>query len=332
MKDEALAAIGIAAVLGVTFGLHATVKQQPMAPSKPFVAAEKSSRATTAKPKDDSKVVLTVNGETVTEQEFMHFVEQMVPEDQRPMVIAPAGAGMRREIAEQIIQRKIFEQKARELGLDQEAGVQEQLKLFETEILFRRAIEKLVTPTEAELRAEYAKHSGEMQTVDLSSILIAYQGGGIPARGGNAPTAEQAMQKASAIVARLRAGANFEQLAMSESDEVQSAQRGGHMGPVPAGALGAELAPKVAALKEGQVSDPIPSSYGVFIFKVGKRETRSYAEVRPMIEQRMKQERVQATIQRELAAAKVDRDKAFFGEPSATPPQMPPTQPQGGKS
>jgi len=328
MKDEAIAVIGIAAVLGLTYGLHATAKLPEMQKTKPFTEVV-AKTADVTQPKDDSPVVLTVNGEPITEKEFYHFVDQVVPEDQRAIVMGPQSGNVRRMLADRLVQMKVIEQKGREMGLDESSDVKTVVATARMEALMNKTLDRLVTPTEQEVRAEYAKQSAQMSTVELSHVLVAYQGGQIPARNGQALPPEQAMQKAAALAAKLRGGANFEQVARAESDDTQSAAQGGHLGAVPANALGPQMTPLIASMKEGEISNPIRSPYGVHIFLVGKRSEQSFEQARPAIEQKMKQDRARDTVSRLAAAAKVDRDPKFFAE---GPPSATPVIPQKGRS
>lgn len=313
-KDIAVALIAILAVLGLTFAINATVTKPPMQESKPFAPDAKTAAAAAvpAKPKDDSPVIMRVNGQPVTEADFRKFVEQ-IPEQQRAMAASPQGQQM---IAENLVRQVVLEQKGREMGLDRDPEVRKQLGELEGQVIAMKALEKLVTPTEQEVRAEYDK------ILEISTIIIGYQGGQIPPRKGQALPLAQAMQKAGALAARIRGGEDFAKIAQAESDEPQSAQRGGLLGPMSPNDLGPEMGAAIAKLKEGEISGPIRSEYGVHIFRVTRPKGGSYAEMRPMIEQRMKQERAQATIAREMAKAKVERGPAA---PAAG-------QPQSGKS
>jgi parvulin-like peptidyl-prolyl isomerase len=325
-KDIAIALIAVVAVAGLTFALDSAIAEKPLTPSQPFEAkaAAVGVAGIAAEPKDDSPVVMRVNGEPVTEKEFNRFIEQ-APAEQQAMLASPQGRQM---VAQELVKVKALEQEGRKLGLDQSPDVRNQVGMIEAQLVAAKAVEKLVgTPTEQELRAAFEKERPNMETVELSHILVAYQGGQVPPRSGQPLTVEQAMQKANAIAERLRGGADFAQMAAAVSDETNSAQQGGSLGAVPLTALPADMAPAVANLRTGQVSGPVRSGFGIHIFKAGKRESRKFEELRPMLEQRLKQERAQGVVTRTVAAAKVDRDPKFFGAPAAQP-QVP--QP-GGK-
>jgi peptidyl-prolyl cis-trans isomerase C len=311
-RDIAVALIGILAVAGLTYGVNATVTQPPMSPSRPHVAGEKPVVAA-ERPKDTSRVLMRVNGQPVTEADLQRLVEQ-IPEQQRAMVNSPEGQQM---LAEDLVQQKVLEQKGREMGLDQDPDVQRQMGALENRVIAMKALEKLATPSEAEMRAEYAK------LADVSMILIAHQGGQMPPRAGQPPTVEQALAKANGVVARARAGADFAQLAKTESDEPQTGQRGGLLGTVMPSDLAQQLGPEVSAavgkLGDGQVSDPVRTPFGIAIFRSVKAKGRPFEEVRPMLEQRMRQERAATALAAEMRKAKVEREVP----PAAAPPAMP---------
>src|SRR5207244_9605276 len=126
--------------------------------------------------------------------------------------------------------------------------------------------------------------------------------------GSSRPAEQQAEAKARDIVKRIRAGAAFEQMARQYSDDGASAERGGELGTVGHGQLPPELEQHVFALKEGEVSDPVASRYGVHIFRAGKRGLRSIDEVRQAIAQRMQQQSTLERLEALRRAAKVDLD------------------------
>lgn len=321
-KDIGIALIAVLAVAGITFAVDTAIPDQPLTPSQPFQAGA-GGPVSASKAKDDSPVVMHVNGEAVTEAEFNRFIQQAPPE-QQPMLATPQGRQM---VSEEIVRIKLLEQEGRKLGLDRTPDVQNQLGAIESQLVAAKALEKLVgTPTERELRAEYEKQRPALETIELSHILVAYQGGQVPPRAGQPLPPGQAMQKANAIAERLRGGADFAQMAAAASDEQGSAQQGGSLGAVPLNALPPDMAPAVARLKTGEISAPVRSGFGIHIFKAGKRESKTFEELRPQIEQRMKQERVQGAIDRVTLGAKVDRDPKFFGAGSPPPPAA-----QGGR-
>lgn len=311
MKRDLLIAVGaIVIVLAVAYGLDAVVPEKPLTPSEPFVAAEKK---TARKVAEDETVVMRVNGEPITEREFMAFVES-APAEARPFYASPAG---RRALADELVKLKALAQEAERLGLTDEPAVRTQMEMARAQIAASRALEKLADERlEQRLQAEYEKEKA--QSFLLRHILIAYEGGAVPARGGKpAPPLDEAMKKAQELVTRLRSGADFADAARAASDDEQSAQQGGALGPARPEMLPQDIAAVVKQLKPGEISQPVRTQFGVHIFKI---DEPSLEELRPMLRQRVRQQAAEEEVERLRQAAKVDLDPRFFGKPPAPPP------------
>ena len=103
-------------------------------------------------------------------------------------------------------------------------------------------------------------------------------------------------------------------MALQYSDDVASAERGGELGPIARGSLPPELEGRVFNLKEGQLSNPIVSRFGVHIFLAGRRKMQPIEQVRPAIARRVQQQNTLDRIEVLRRAAKVDFDSKFFPE------------------
>ncbi len=73
--------------------------------------------------------------------------------------------------------------------------------------------------------------------------------------------------KAKAIRERLAAGEDFAEIAKVESQDVQSAKQGGDMGFVSRAELVQPLARVVYTMKDGEISEPLVSRFGVHIIR-----------------------------------------------------------------
>ncbi|HET8797853.1 MAG TPA: peptidylprolyl isomerase, partial [Thermoanaerobaculia bacterium] len=270
----------------------------------------------------NDKVIMHVNGEPVTESEFKAFMSA-VPEPQQAMLGSPEG---RRMLANEIVRMKVIEQEGRRLGLMNDAELTSQMDLIRMELTVRRALEKIVeSKTEARIRSEYEKAKGEAKT--LRHIVVGYEGSMVPPRGGQPLSAEAATQKAQGIVARLRGGADFAKTAQAESDDRESASRGGTLGPVGSLNLPPEMQAVIGNLQPGQVSDPVRSQFGIHIFSLG---TPTLEDLRPMLMQRVQQEIAQEEVRRLEGQAKVDLDPSYFPPQQAAP--IPGATPRGPRS
>lgn len=305
-KDIIIAVVAVVIVVAVAFGLSQFRSNLPGSPSQPAAAASGASGEGTG------KVVMRVNGEEITDVEFAQFMEN-VPAEQRAFYTSPAG---RRALADELVKLKVLEQEAKRLGVADDPKVKQQIAMAQSQITAARALEKLAdTKIEERVRAEYEKEKGS--AVSLRHILISYAGGAVPPKGGGeAPSEAQAMKRAQAIAARLRSGADFARTAQAESDDEQSAQNGGLIGPARPDTLPPDIAAVVTKLKPGQMSDPVKTQFGVHIFKV---EQPSLEELDPMLRQRVRQQTAESEIKRLQGSAKVVLDPQFFPEGPQTP-------------
>ncbi len=326
-KDISVALIAILIVLALAFGLSQMRPDLPLTPSAPYTAAT-AHVASGAKPAaaKSGRIVMHVNKEPITEAEFMAFLAA-IPENQRGVFASAAG---KRELANEIVRMKALEQEAHRLGLDNDPEVNTQMDLVRTQVVAQRALQQIVQEAaEKELPAAYEREKKNAPAA-LRHIVVAYQGGMVPPRAQNQqpPTAEQAIQKANAIVTKLRGGANFAELAKKESDDVESGQRGGSLGPVNPAQLPPEIGTVVSKLKPGQYSDPVRTQFGVHIFNVAEP---TLEDLKPMLMQQVQQQIAQETVTRLQKAAEVDLDPQFFpaappgpARPATAPPAAPP--------
>ena len=302
-RDAAIAVAVVLIVVGVVYGLAAMKLQLRSTPPAPYSTAAVG-------PHVSGNVIIRVNGEAVTEDEFVAAYSQL-PEETQRQLSSPAGKSA---FAEQLVRYKLLEQEARRQGIDKDKRVAAAIATDQMNILASAAAQKLVgTPTEQAIRSYYNSNKGQFDSVQVSHILLAYAGGMAPPRPGtNAPSEAQAAAKAQAIVKQLRAGANFAQMAMQNSDDIASAERGGDLGTFGRGALPPEIEGHVFDLKDGQVSDPIPSRYGIHIFVVRKHGVQPIDQVRQAIARQVKQQNTLDRIEVLYRAAKIDFDPKFF--------------------
>ena len=311
-RDYVIAVIAIVVVAGICYGLAVMRPPFKPTPSQPFSQMPPS---VTSAPAD--KVIIQVNGEPITEKEFDIFAKQMPEEMQRQF----ASVQGKQALAEELVRYKILEQQSRKSGVAEDPDLKAILNVDRMSVAARMQMQKLVPqPTDAEMRAWYNKHREMFDSVELAHILVAYQGGQAPPRnGGKPPSREEAMKKAFAIEQELKNGAPFPALARDVSDDTGSAQQGGMIGPVTHGMLPPELEPKVFALKTGEVSEPMPSRFGIHIFKAGPHSARPFDEVKQFIARQIQQEQAQTRVEDLRKTAKVVFDPKAFPDSKQAP-------------
>jgi len=304
-KDAVIAIVIIAIVLAVTYGL-AVIKPD----LKPLVSKPYSTAAVGERP--SGHVILRVNGEPVTEEEFAAVFSQL-PEETQRQYSNPQGKSA---FAEEMVRYKLLEQEARRLGVDHDPKVAAVVSADRMNILASAVAQKLVAkPTEQAIRAFYDKNKSSFDSVEVSHILLAYQGSMAPPRPGHtAPPEPQVVAQAREIVKQLRAGANFATMAVKYSDDVGSVERGGDLGTFGRGQLPPEIEGRIFSLKDGEISDPTPSRFGVHIFLVRRHGTQPIEQVRNAIAARVRNQNTLDRVENLRRAATVDFDTKVFPE------------------
>ena len=317
------AAIGITSAVVAGALCYALAVMRPELPAKlshPFSSAPPTATATTTAP-GNAKVIMHVNGQPVTEQEFIAIYRQL-PEDMQRQYANENGKMV---LAEQTIRVKLLEQEARKLGLEREPNVAAQIEADQSNILANAAAEKLIpAPNEQAVQEFYAKNKGRFESADVSHILIAYAGGTIPPRSGKAPPLDAAKAKANSIYQQLKAGGDFMAIARKVSDDGQTAKAGGQMGVISGGMLPPELDAQIFAAHKGDITPPTVTQFGIHIFKVNGRATQSLDQLRASIAQRVRQEKLRDRVESLRKAAKVDFDPTFF--PTSKKPAQAPSK------
>ena len=319
-RDLVYSLVTILAVAGICFGLARMRPEFAPTKSEPFHLDEKAA-SPTAKAADGGKIVMRVNGEPVTDRQFQLFVSGM-PENMQQMASSPAG---RRIMAEQISSLIALAQEGRKMGLDRDPALRMQLDAEQTNALAMAALRKMVSSDDKRLRAAYEKQKGNFEGIELKHIVVAYQGGKMPARPGTqALPPDVAMQKAAMIEMQLRRGADFAVMARAQSDDTETGQRGGVIGPVGRQSMPPDMANVIFNLKNGEISKPVRTDLGIHIFKAGERKWPTFEQLKPQLEAELQQEIAKETLDRIKKQSDVNLDPAFFGpEPPKADPKNP---------
>jgi parvulin-like peptidyl-prolyl isomerase len=266
---------------------------------------------------------MTVGNEKITRKEFDQLIESL-PEQAR----AQAQGPMKRQMAEQIARVKLLAAEARKKGLDQDPTVQARIR-FQTENLLAGAAyneyQKSAKVDEPSVRKYYDEHKGEFEKVEARHILIRFKGSPVPNREGKSElTEEQALAKAQEIRKKLAAGEDFAKLAKEESDDVGSGSNGGELGSFGHGQMVPEFDKAAFALPAGQLSEPVRTQFGYHVIRVDKHDAKTFEEMRPQLEERMRPEAARASVEDLRKSANVVMDEAYFGPaPAAAPAAQP---------
>ena len=188
----------------------------------------------------------------------------------------PDNPQVRDKAREMLVSRELILQEADKRGVTQNESVREQLEQSRVGILVAAVFEDYVEKegvTDAELKAAYesvkSQYTGKEYHVE--HILVEKEA------------------DAKAIIAQLKAGGNFEEIAKTKSKEPGSAQNGGDLGYVSDKSLVPEFSKAMVQLKNGQVTDkPVKTQFGWHIIKmIDSRDVKapSYDEMKAQLKQ-----------------------------------------------
>lgn len=235
--------------------------------------------------------IAIVNGKAVPQSR----VDALLDAAKRSGQPLPPGAdAMARD---QVVMREIFTQEAEKRGIAQLAGYQAQMELARQSILIRELFEdfKRKNPvSDTEAKAEYDKFKAEASGTEYraSHILVEQE------------------DEAKALIAQIKGGAKFEELAKTKSKDPGSGERGGDLDFAKPDAYVPEFGKAMAALKKGEMTaTPVKSQFGWHIIRLDDtREAQfpAFDEVKGQIVERLEQTKMQDFQAKLRESAKTD--------------------------
>ena len=187
------------------------------------------------------------------------------------------------QIKEELIAREIFMQEARKRGLDASEDYKAQLELARQSLLIRELFanfQKKNPVTDAEIKAEYDKF--------------------VAANGGKEYRARHILvekeDEAKALIAEIKKGSKFEDLAKKASKDPGSGANGGDLDWANAASYVPEFSNAMVKLDKGQMTDaPVKSQFGFHIIRVDDvrdAQLPKLDEVKPQITQQLTQSKL----------------------------------------
>ena len=229
-----------------------------------------SSDGTKSEGKKVGQVMAEVNGGSITTGDFERELKNL-PEYLKSMADTPQG---RKEMLDTMVIRELILQQATKDGLDKGAEIDEKLqdlkKRLIVESFLKKKVEADAKVSDADLQKFYDENKEKFKSGEqmrASHILVKTE------------------KEAKDILAQIKSGGNFEELAKKNSTDSSSA-KGGDLGWFGKGSMVPVFEKAASSLKEGQVSDVVKSDFGFHIIKLtGKRAAglRPFEEVKEQI-------------------------------------------------
>jgi len=235
--------------------------------------------------------IAIVNGKAVPKAR-LDSLSQQIERSGRP--ITPEMQG---QLREEVIAREVFMQEAEKLGLSATDDFKVQMELARQTILIRELFadfQKKNPITDADLKAEYDKFAA--------------------ANGGKEYKARHILVEkeadAKTIIASLKKGGKFEDIAKKQSKDTGSGAKGGDLDWANPSSYVPEFSEALLKLNKGQLTAaPIKTQFGFHVIRVDDvRDVKlpAFEEVKPQISQQMQQEKLGAFQQNLRTKAKVE--------------------------
>jgi peptidyl-prolyl cis-trans isomerase C len=214
--------------------------------------------------------------------------------------LAAQGRGdspqLRQAVKEELINREIMSQEASRLGLSKLPEVAAQIEAARQTVMVRAYVQEYFRKnpiTDDEVKGEYDRVRKEMGDKEFRArhILV------------------KSEDEAKGIIAKLKGGAKFEDLA-KQSDDPGSKEKGGDLDWATAGTFVPEFARAMTGLKKGETTDaPVRTQFGFHVIRLDDtRETRlpPMEEARQQISQQLQQQRFQKMLSELRGKAKLE--------------------------
>jgi peptidyl-prolyl cis-trans isomerase C len=232
-----------------------------------------------------------VNGKAVPKARVDVLLQQAARAGQQ---VTPEMQGQARD---QVVLREIFVQEAVKRGMAASPDFSAQLALARESLLIRELFEdyrKKNPISDEAAKAEYDKFKAQATGVEYHArhILVDKE------------------EDAKALIAQIKAGAKFEDLAKANSKDTGSAANGGDLDFAKAESYVPEFGGALAKLKKGEMTDePVKTQFGWHIIRL--EDTREAAfpgfdEVKAQLKQRMEQAQMQRYQEELRTKAKTD--------------------------
>ncbi len=271
------------------------------------------------------KVVIAVGDQKITYAQYQAILDSL-PEQYRVSARGP----MKAQFAQNLVRTMVLAEEGRRRKIDQTETYKIAAAFQGQNILAGMAVDQIqkgMQFDEAAMRAYYEQHKGEFEQVHARHILIRMQGSQVPVRPGQKDLSDaEALAKAQELRKKLLGGADFATLAIQESDDQGSGAKGGDLGSFHHQQMVPTFEQAAFGLKVGEISEPVKTQFGYHLIKVDAHETKSFEEVRPEIEKRMKPEMTQKYMDDLVKKTAVSLDPELFGAPNPAPPAPAPAK------
>ncbi|HEY0490682.1 MAG TPA: peptidyl-prolyl cis-trans isomerase [Telluria sp.] len=234
--------------------------------------------------------IAVVNGKAIPSSRADAVVKQVVAQGQQP-----DSPQLREMVKKDLIAREVMMQEAIKRGFDKDATVKAQLENVRQSLVVNALAKEYITKnpiSDAEMKAEYDRFKAQAgdKEYHVRHILV------------------ETEAEAKAVIAKLKAGSKFEELAKSSKD-AGSANNGGDLDWASPSSFPKPFSDAFVNLKKGEVaSAPVQTPNGFHVVKLDDTRAAklpSFEEVKPQIAEAMAQKKLMAYQDAMVKKAKV---------------------------
>jgi peptidyl-prolyl cis-trans isomerase C len=242
-----------------------------------LISALAAAVLSTSMPLAMAQNVAVVNGKPVPSSRVDTLAQQIARSGR------PVTPEMQTQLKEEVIAREIFIQEAQKQGLDTTEDFKVQMELARQTLLIRELFgnyQKANPISDADIRAEYDKFvaANSGKEYHARHILVEKE------------------DQAKAIIAQLKKGGKFEEIAKKSSKDPGSAAKGGDLDWANAGNYVAEFSEALTKLAKGKTTEtPVKTQFGYHIIRVEDirdAQLPKFDDVKQQVAQQLQQQKM----------------------------------------
>ncbi len=245
-------------------------------------------------------VVARINGKPITAGELMMFLQHNPPEAQKNFL----------QNGQAFIERLALVRKLAEMAvndkLDQQEDVKQALELFRLNTLANAEVSNAqdnIPIASEDQKKFYEAHHDRYTQAKVKILYVSFRSDAPATADPKAKkylTEEQAKAKTEKLLADIRGGADFVKLVKENSDDADSVARNGDF-ETPIRRTDKwpdDIKNVIFALKPGQVSEPLRTTSGYYLFRLEELGLQPYDQVSSEIFMEIRQERFNAWLEK----------------------------------
>jgi peptidyl-prolyl cis-trans isomerase C len=237
------------------------------------------------------EAVAKVNGVTVPQARLDFMLQQQTQRG------APDNEQTRAMVREELVNREVIAQEAAKSGIAKSADVQNQLELARQEIIVSAYVRDWMRKhpvSDADIQKEYDKARSQTGDKEYKARHILTE------------TEDQAKD----MIAQLKKGAKFDELATKNSKDTGTKERGGDLDWNVPGVFDKQFSDAMMKLEKGKYTEtPVQTRFGyhvILLDDVRPVKFPALADVKPRIQQQLVQGKIEELVRGLRAKAKVE--------------------------